>query len=141
MTTKILKRSIFQRIFGISATKSPQNEDCWTYSAGKITINLGQSPELSQKGGAIRLEGRNLPKKVLVIHGDDGNYHAFCNRCGHAGRRLDPVPDTQTVQCCSIGKATYNYDGKILSGPAKEPVSPYQTQVENGNLIVTLSGD
>ena len=133
-----LKRNIFQRILGIPATKSPMDERCCAFSDGKIVIDLNRAPGLSKTGGAIRLEKKNLPERILVIRGDDDNYYAFQNKCKHMGRRLDPVDGTQTVQCCSVFKATYDYEGKVLLGPAKEGVDIYQMQVDNGKLIIKL---
>jgi nitrite reductase/ring-hydroxylating ferredoxin subunit len=138
MEFKTLKRSIFQRLFGISATQLPKDKGCWTYSNGKVVVDLDRAPELSEPGGAIRLEGKSLPDRVLLIHGEDGNYHAFRNRCGHMGRRLDPVPETQTVQCCSVSKSTYDYDGNILFGPAKKLVGGLAVLSENDKVIITL---
>ena len=84
------------------------------------------------------MEGKNLPERVLIVHGDDDKFYAIRNRCQHMGRRLDPVPGTSTVQCCSVSKTTYAYDGKVLYGPAKEPVKTFELQVNNGKLIITL---
>jgi len=139
MAVKTLKRGIFQRIFGICATKPPADDGCWSVSGGKIAIDLDRAAELSGTGGAIRLEGKALPEKVLVVHGDDGAYHAFHNKCQHMGRRLDPVPEAGTVQCCSVNKTTYEYDGKPVFGPAKGPLKTYPVAVEENRLIVTLA--
>ncbi len=84
------------------------------------------------------MEGKNLPERALVIHGDDDKFYAFRNRCRHMGRRLDPVPGTSTVQCSSVGKTTYAYDGKVLYGSAKEPVNTFDLQIDNGKMIITL---
>jgi nitrite reductase/ring-hydroxylating ferredoxin subunit len=138
MEVKTLQRTFLQRLFGISATKVPADQGCWTYADGKLRLELRRAPELAQPGGAIRLEGKNLPDRILVIHGDDGNYHAFRNRCQHMGRRLDPVPGTPTVQCCSINKTTYAYDGQVLHGPAKKAVGTFKTQMTDGELIIAL---
>jgi nitrite reductase/ring-hydroxylating ferredoxin subunit len=134
---KILNRSVFQRLLGIPATGKPEDEGCWTYSGGKIEVDLSRTPELSAKGGSIRLEGANLPGRILVIHGEDDAYHAFSNRCQHIGRRrLDPVPGTSTVQCCSVSKSTYDYRGNPLHGPARKPVKVFDVEVEDGKLII-----
>jgi nitrite reductase/ring-hydroxylating ferredoxin subunit len=119
---KFLKRNILQRLFGISATQPPSQPNCWRHSENKIIIDLEHAPELAQPGGALRLEGKNLSQRVLVIHGEDGKFHAFQNSCQHMGRRLDPVPGTDTVQCCSVGKSTYDLNGNVVYGPAKGPV-------------------
>jgi nitrite reductase/ring-hydroxylating ferredoxin subunit len=56
---------------------------------------------------------------VLVIQGDDGEYYAFKNRCTHGKRRLDPMPAIQQVQCCSIGKSTFDYGERRFPGRRK----------------------
>jgi nitrite reductase/ring-hydroxylating ferredoxin subunit len=139
MTTKFLNRSFFQRIFGLPTTSKPLNPQCWSFSDGKILIDLSRATELKKPGGALRLEGGGLPRRVLVLHGDDGNFHAFHNRCTHIGhRRLDPVPGQGTVQCCSIGKSTYNYDGKKVYGLPTGPIITFKVEVEGERLVVFL---
>jgi len=139
MEIKFLDRNIFQRIFGIPATAKPQNPDCWTYSDGQLVIDLKKAPELEISGGALRLEGGSLPRRILVVKDRDGNLRAFHNRCTHLGhRRLDPVPGTDTVQCCSVNKSTYGLDGTKLHGPAPKPVSVYPVALEGDLAIVEI---
>ena len=140
MAVKFLKRNIFQRIFGIPATSKPRDPQSWSYSGGKLSIDLKKAAELKSSGDALRFEGDNLPARVLVVFGEDGRFHAFQNRCTHLGhRRLDPVPGTNTVQCCSVNKSTYEYDGKNIHGPAPRPVVTYPAEVDGDTLVVTLS--
>ena len=140
MSIKFLKRSFFQRLLGISATTKPETDDSWNYADGKLTIDLDKALELKNPGGAIRLEGKNLPKRVLVVCGEDRKYRAFHNRCTHFGhRRLDPVPGTDTVQCCSINKSTYDSEGNKIFGPTPHPVTRYSVKKEQENLIVSIS--
>ena len=140
MATKFLQRSIFQRIFGIPATSKPQNKECWNYSNGQVTIFLDKAPELKKPGGAIRLEGRNLPKRLLVALGEDNRYYAFHNRCTHVGhRRLDYVPGAGTVQCCSVNKSTFDMTGAKVFGPAPASVTTFPVEAREGALIITLS--
>lgn len=139
MDIKFLKRSFFQRLLGISATTRPEVEDCWNYSDGDLTIDLAKALELTSPGGAIRFEGKNLPKRVLVVYGEDGEYRAFHNHCTHLGhRRLDPVPGTGTVQCCSINKSTYDSDGQKIFGPAPRPITRFPVKKEQETLIVSM---
>ncbi len=138
MDINFLKRSIFQRLFGRPVTGEPADEGCWTYADNRIEIDLSRAPELAEKGHGIRLEGKNLPRRILVIRGEDGTYHAFENRCQHMGRRLDPVPGSETIQCCSVSKSTYDYNGNPLFGPAKKTVSTLSTKADKEKLVVTL---
>lgn len=138
MDLKFLKRSVFQRLFGRPATGGPADEGCWTYVDNRIEIDLSRAPELAEKGHGIRLEGKNLPRRILVIRGEDSTYHAFENRCQHMGRRLDPVPGSETIQCCSVSKSTYDYNGNPLFGPAKKTVTTLNAKAEKEKLVVTL---
>ncbi len=139
MGIKFLKRSFFQRLLGISATTKPKIDDCWHYADGKLTIDLDKALELKAPGDAIRLEGKNLPERVLVVCGEDGEYRAFHNRCTHLGhRRLDPVPGTDTVQCCSISKSTYDSGGKKIFGPTPHPVKRFPVEKNQTKLIVMI---
>ena len=139
MQTAALHRNIIQRLFGICATKQPSDDGCWTFQGKRVIVDLTRAPELGSPNGAIRLEKKKgLPERVIVIHGNDKIYHAFSNRCSHAGRRLDPVPGAQQVQCCSIGKSTFDYGGKRLSGSAKKPVGTRTVTLEDGKLVIEV---
>jgi nitrite reductase/ring-hydroxylating ferredoxin subunit len=138
MQDAVIHRNIFQRVFGICATKLPSDDGCWTVENGRIIVDLARAPELDHPNAGIRLEKKHLPERVLIIRGDDGEYYAFRNRCTHGKRRLDPVPGTLRVQCCSVGKSTFDYSGTRLSGPAKEPLYTYAVIVEDGKLLIAL---
>lgn len=135
---KKLKRSIIQRILGVPATGVPLERESWSYEGGLLVINLEKTRELSHTGGAVRIEGRGLPDRLLVVNGYDGRFHAYSNRCMHMGRRLDPLPGTETIQCCSVMKATYDYSGEKLEGPARGPVRTYEIEAYDGKLMIRL---
>jgi Rieske Fe-S protein len=139
MGIKFVKRSFFQRLLGTSATAKPKTNDCWNYADGKLNIDLSKASGLKIPGGAIRLEGNNLPKRVLIVFGEDGEYRAFHNRCTHLGhRRLDPVPGTDTVQCCSVNKSTYDAQGNKIFGPTPHPITRFSVEKIQGKLIITI---
>jgi nitrite reductase/ring-hydroxylating ferredoxin subunit len=141
MEIKFLKRNFFQRLLGIPATAKPVDESCWRYNEGQLTIDLNKAAELKTSGGALRCEGQNLPKRVLVVHGEDGEFRAYHNRCTHLGhRRLDPVPGTGTVQCCSVNKSTFDTTGTCIHGPAPQPVKRYDVERDGEQLVVAVSG-
>jgi nitrite reductase/ring-hydroxylating ferredoxin subunit len=138
MSVKVLKRNVFQRILGICATKLPINNDCWSYSDGKLIIDTGKAPELSKIYGGLRIEGNSIPERVLVVRGEDDNYYAVRNKCTHAGRRLDPVPDSDTVQCCSMGRSTFKYNGEVIKASSEEPLPAFPVEVQDGQLVISI---
>lgn len=139
MERKGLKRNIFQRIFGIPATRTPQDSDCWEFNDGVLTVDVDKSPELQKDKGAIRLEGDGLPVRVLIYKGDDGKFRAARNQCTHVGRRrLDPVPGSNCVQCCSVMGSKFEYDGERISGAARHPIKVYEVNQEDNILTINL---
>ncbi|MFC1849730.1 Rieske (2Fe-2S) protein [candidate division CSSED10-310 bacterium] len=131
MPAKTVKRNFWQLLFGITSTKLPRDAKCWSYNDGRVILDLSRAPELKKPGGAIRMEGDKLPVRILVIHGFDGKFHAFHNSCPQSGRRLDPVPGTRTVQCCSFNVSTYDYQGKAIAGSGKRKLKVYPIRDEN----------
>ncbi len=135
-----LKRNIFQRIFGIPATRTPLDSDCWSFADGVVTVDIEKAPELKKDGGALRLEGNGLPERVLVYKGDDGKFRAVKNRCTHIGhRRLDPAPGQNYVQCCSVLGSKFEHGGDRISGPARHPITIYETEQEGNIIKISLS--
>ena len=140
MELRFNNRNFWQRLLGTPATPLPEAEDCYQYSDGKLVIDLSKVPELKPLDGAIRLEGNSLPVRVLVVHGIDGVYRAYKNQCTHFGRRrLDPVPGTDTVQCCSVNKSTFTMDGVRVCGPASGGITSYPVERHEEKLTVFIS--
>jgi nitrite reductase/ring-hydroxylating ferredoxin subunit len=130
---------ILKRVFGICETKPPADGGSWSYAGGKLIVDLGRTPELAQRGGAVRLEGAALPARVLVVNGLDGQYHAFRNKCTHmGGRRIDPLSGESMIRCCSVGKSTFDYTGKRISGSATEALPVFAIEHSSGKLVIDM---
>jgi len=127
---------IFARIFGICKTEVPKNADCWNYSEGKVEISLEKVPELIKPGNAVRLEGKGLPQRILLVCGHDGQFHAFENRCSHMGRRLDPLDNTKNIQCCSISCSTFDYTGRPVSGPGRTSLKKFRVEATERRIVI-----
>jgi nitrite reductase/ring-hydroxylating ferredoxin subunit len=129
---------LFARIFGICKTPHPKDSGCWIYADGKVDVALERAAELSLPGNGIRLEGKGLPQRILLFCGTDGNFYAFKNKCTHGGRRLDPVPGTEKVQCCSVFGSVFAYTGEKVSGPAKGPLTNFPVEKRENRLIIRV---
>jgi len=130
--------SFIKRLLGICQTEIPQNVHCWNYDGKELTVDLSMAPEVSQAGSAMRIEGKTLPNRVLVVHGDDNEWYVFKNKCTHGGRRLDPLKGESKLQCCSIGKSEFDYQGNILGGSAKKNIVGYPVELNDKTLTVKL---
>jgi nitrite reductase/ring-hydroxylating ferredoxin subunit len=128
----------FKRLFGICQTQPPQDPSCWRVTGDQVEVDLSRASELAEPNGAIRLEGPNLDKRILVIRGEDGQHHAYVNKCTHGGRRLDPLPGTNGLECCSVGKSRFSYDGKRIGGSAKDDLIPLAVTESEGKVTIAL---
>jgi len=135
----VLRRNFVQRLFGLCATKPPADPGCFRFEGDCLIVDLFRTPELGERSGAIRAEKKGRAARVLVIRGEDGRFHAFSNRCSHGGRRLDPVPGEEQVQCCSVGKSTFDYEGGLISGTAESGTHVYAVEERRGTLVVHLN--
>jgi hypothetical protein len=132
-----MKVGFIKRIFGGYEAKYPKDPTCWKYSNGRVEIEWARSPELREPCGALRLEGRGLPERILVIYGIDGQYHAFRDRVSYWGGRLDPVPGTAKVRCYGLRTSTFDYAGNVMSGPAKEPLQSFRVETKKCKMIIS----
>ena len=129
----------FKRLFGICRTQQPADPDCWSYADGKVEVDMVRAPELKEAGSALRFEGGELPRRLLIVR-DNGSYLAFHNCCSHGGRRLDPFAGDAVVECCSVGKSKFDSCGNVLGGSAKKDIDVFPLSVEGGRIIVDLNG-
>ena len=129
--------SIFKAILGICETK-PLAETAWELKDGHASVDLKAATSLACKGGATYLKGKGLTKPVLVVRGDDNKLYAYENSCTHGHRKIDPVPGTGKLKCCSVNHSTFNYDGKPLSGPAKHDIKRFEAKESGGRLVIKL---
>ena len=130
---------IFNKIFGICETRKPEDPGCWIISGGRVEIDLKRAGEFSERGGAIRLEGKDLEDKILVIRGENGLFYAYKNKCTHMGRRIDPVSGSQHIKCCSVMGSRFGFTGEVLSGPAKGALKYFKVKIEDNKLNIYIA--
>ena len=128
-----------KRIFGICETPLPANGASWRYAEQEIRIQLDEMPELGHPGSAVRLEGKNLPARTLVVHSQDGTFHAFANRCTHMGRRIDLLGGTDRIECCSVNKSIFDFNGLPLGGAARKALPVFTVTAVGRELVINLA--
>lgn len=127
----------FKSVFGICRTPELDPE-IWVLEGSSVKLQVSKVSELQNPYGAVYLDSKGLDTPVLIVRGEEDNYFAFSNRCTHAGRKLDPVPGKSVLRCCSVSHATFDYQGKVLDGPAKEAITAYRVELKEDELIVYL---
>ena len=124
-------------VLGICETK-PLSPELWSVEGGKVVVKLSQKPDAITKGGAAYLQGKGLKEPLLIVRTHDDKYLSFTNRCTHFKRKIDPVAGEAKLRCCSVFHSKFDYDGKPLSGPAKEPLKRHEVELNQGNLVLTV---
>lgn len=131
-------RGLLDRVMGRPITDLPQVADAWQLDGQRLSLDLAKLPELEALGGAVRIEGEALADPLLVVLGEDGAYYAFKNACTHAGRMIDPVAGTMTLECCSVSGSVFDYEGNVLSGPAESRLVSYALEMDGQRLVIDL---
>jgi cytochrome b6-f complex iron-sulfur subunit len=103
---------------------------------GRLELALTHYPELTEAGGALRLlpDGQEEPVYVLAL--GDGAFAALSPICTHLGCTVD-IQGERLV--CPCHGSTYDRVGKVLQGPAQQPLARYRTALSaDGVLTVDL---
>jgi len=114
--------------------------DAYTVENGNIvTLDIGNIPELSTDGGAVKIIDDALPDDLIVVRVSGDDYRAASLYCTHRGVELEYKPDKEMLVCASAGSATYTLEGKKVSGPAKTDLAVYPAQLDGDRLVVTVT--
>lgn len=103
---------------------------------GVVTIDLGQTPELQQIGGSVKLRRPDLPK-IIVIRSDQETYHAYEDKCTHAGSPLTYQHENGLLHCGHHG-STFDLEGNAQKAPARTPLPKYDVTMEDQLLRINI---
>ena len=87
---------------------------------------------LDKAGDQIKVRLPDAPELVLVWKSAQG-YGAASIVCTHRGSEVHFSVQAGTLDCPSHG-SRFDQDGKVVEGPAKKPLKPYQVTVEGDRL-------
>jgi 3-phenylpropionate/trans-cinnamate dioxygenase ferredoxin subunit len=86
------------------------------------------------KRKAVAVQGRGL---ILLNH--DGRILAFDERCSHRGCSLLKGALAGNSIECPCHSACFNIiSGKVIKGPATEPIGVYRVSIENEMIAVDI---
>ncbi len=96
---------------------------------------IGTVSQLDQKGKILNKQFSS--HGVLVVrHPDDPNRLSAVNPiCTHKGCTVDWKKDSKVFDC-PCHHAKFTADGKIVKGPAKEPLATYEVKIAGDSILV-----
>jgi len=114
-------------------------------AAGTEFMRLSEVPEGATRG--FELGGGEWPLRGFLVRiGDE--VHAYLNRCPHAGRQLNFMPDrflTQDgalIQCVAHGALFEKNTGECVAGPcAGESLRRIPVSIEAGVVVLAENLD
>ena len=73
---------------------------------------------------------------IAVSKQPDGSYMALLLQCTHQENQLNVSGDGYS---CSLHGSRFDKNGRVLHGPAEQPLQRYKTSVDNNNVIIQIS--
>ncbi|MFE2287249.1 Rieske (2Fe-2S) protein [Streptomyces sp. NPDC059443] len=92
-------------------------------------VELGAATEVPVGGAKLFRE-----KKLIVSCQEAGQYKAFSAQCTHAGCVLDKIVKGEGT-CPCHGSRFDVTTGKVIQGPATDPLPEVPVKAENGKLV------
>lgn len=103
---------------------------------GRLELPLAHYPELTERGGSLRLLVDERTDPIYVLSHDDGSFTALSPICTHLGCTVE-IEGERLV--CPCHGSTYDRSGTVLQGPATLPLARFATRRSaDGVLIIDL---
>lgn len=75
--------------------------------------------------------------KVIIAQPTPGNYVAYSKTCPHQSNPITVV-DGDKVRCTKHNSVFAIADGKVLSGPSRDPLKPATVEKKDDRVIASL---
>lgn len=102
---------------------------------GLVRLSLRQHPELSERGGSLRLLPDGWTEPLYVMSLDDGAFAALSPICTHRGCTVEPDGTGFTCPCHG---SEYDRRGLVLKGPAERNLQQFPATVREGELVIDV---
>lgn len=106
-------------------------------SDGKLVVDITQYPELAVAGGAILVSITGNGDALILTRTSDTGFRALSPICTHLGCEVRP---TRFGFRCPCHGSAYDHNGRVVNGPANEPLSVYPVTVEGTRVEITIQG-
>ncbi|MFJ4779573.1 Rieske (2Fe-2S) protein [Streptomyces sp. NPDC088762] len=113
----------------LAACSTEGNSGSGSPAVPKEPVELGAAAEVPVGGAKLYRE-----RKLIVSCPAEGQYKAFSAQCTHAGCVLDKIVEGEG-NCPCHGSRFDPATGKVLRGPATDPLPAVPVKAENGKLI------
>ena len=99
---------------------------------------IGTVAELDQKGLILNKQLAATPVMVIRDPNNSNTLAAVNPTCTHKGCTVAWKADKKLF-VCPCHDAEYTADGKVVEGPAKQPLPSYEAKIEGDSVLVKVS--
>ncbi|GAB3497256.1 Rieske (2Fe-2S) protein [Spirosoma knui] len=96
-----------------------------------LRLDDKSNENLIVKGGYV------IVNNVIVAQTKDGNYVAVSADCTHQGTQLTFKPNDNQFYC-PLHLSRFDTTGKVITGPAVEPLTQYKTSYDSGTRTIRV---
>jgi cytochrome b6-f complex iron-sulfur subunit len=105
---------------------------------GKIRLSVRNYPALSDPSGNLKLQPAGSSTPIYLLVQPDGTVAAFSPVCTHLQCTVNLGRDGMVCPCHG---STYDRAGKVLKGPAVQPLARFPTVLgSDGVLTIDVGG-
>jgi Rieske Fe-S protein len=104
----------------------------------QIRVDLGKTKMLSSNGDAVILNDQQHQLNLVVIRLGPEKYKVLTAACTHAGRPLAYNRHRKVLQCVNFHHSIFDLEGRVVKGPAPDPIKTYAAQTSRGVLTIAL---
>jgi len=84
-------------------------------------------------GSFVLVKTDQLTEAIFVSHTGDDQYFAVLTKCTHKGCEVRPAAN---VLRCPCHGSEYDFEGKVLEGPAEERLRQFQVETDDEKIYI-----
>jgi cytochrome b6-f complex iron-sulfur subunit len=107
---------------------------------GILEFELGSIAELATPGGMVAVQPEGSRKPLIIMRLEGGQFRVLSSRCPHLGCTVRWDNEEQALRC-ACHNSQFSDDGKVVRGPAKQPLREYPSQLAGTTLQIAIRDD
>ena len=116
-------------------------EESYRLEGEQVILSPSVFGSLTAASNAVKLVfGNNgeAVERVILIHSEDGKYHAFLDHCTHNKKELYYLHEDKLLRCHS-GRSYFDMEGNVMKGPAEMPLRVFPTRQKADCVIIEMT--
>ena len=100
---------------------------------GALRLALVHYPELTAEGGSLKVVPKGAPDPIYVLALGNRRFAALSPICTHLGCTVE-IEQSRLV--CPCHGSNYDREGRVLRGPAEQPLTSYRTELTSDDVLI-----